>query len=181
MADSGPYFVVFSCNPGIRQITTKTNTVLAAAPSLDLISINGAEASALVPCLSALDPELRWRAPEGKEPVLRSQESLLPLMQFCETFHKHGASNILVTYGGEGAYLFDGSALHHQPIVKVEVAGTAGAGDAFVSTLAWGLANDLAAGDAMLLAAHNAASVVSFVNTTDGLLGRDDLFSRVGL
>ena len=102
------------------------------------------------------------------------------LQQFCEAFHMHGPSNILVTYGSEGAYLFDGENLHHQSIVPVEVAGTAGAGDAFVSTLAWGLCSNLSAQDALLMAAHNASSVVSFVNTTDGLLEREELEKRAG-
>lgn len=169
-----------SCNPGIRQITTKTNSVLAAAPQMDLISINGAEAAALVPCLSALNPSLKWREPKSGEPVLRSQESLLALEQFCETLQGHGPSNVLVTYGGEGAYLYDGKALHHQPVIKAEVAGTAGAGDAFVSTLAWALRSKMGPVDAMLVAAHNASSVVSHVNTTDGLLDRETLMKRAG-
>ncbi len=168
-----------SCNPGIRQITTRTNTVLTASKNLDLISINGAEAAALVPCLSALDEKLEWSKPERDEPVLRSQGSLLKLYQFCEAFHAHGPKNVLVTYGREGAYLYDGKTLHHQPVIPVVVAGTAGAGDAFVSTLAWGLSSGLGPTKALLAAAHNAASVVSHVNTTDGLLERTELEKRM--
>ena len=167
-----------SCNPGIRQITTRTNTILTASRSMDLISINGAEAAALVPCLSALSESLHWDKPRPGEPVLRSQGSILRLEQFCEAFQAHGPRNILVTYGGEGAYLYDGATLHHQPVIPVVVAGTAGAGDAFVSTLAWGLASGFNAQRALLLAAHNASSVVSFVNTTDGLLTREQLEKR---
>ncbi|MEM9278048.1 MAG: carbohydrate kinase family protein [Pseudomonadota bacterium] len=170
-----------SCNPGIRQITTRTNTVLTAAKNLDLISINGAEAAALIPCLSALNADLIWAKPNENEPILRSQESILKLEQFCEALHAHGPDNVLVTYGGGGAYLFDGKKLHHQPIVSAEVAGTAGAGDAFVSTLAWSLHSGFTSENALLMAAHNASSVVSFVNTTDGLLERDELERRAGL
>ncbi len=170
-----------SCNPGIRQITTKTNTVLAASKNLDLISINGAEAAALVPCLSALNEGLEWRTASKDEPVLRSQESTISLTQFCAVFFQHGPANVLVTYGGDGAYLYDGKELHHQPIVRAEVAGTAGAGDSFVSTLAWGLRSGYEADKALLLAAHNASSVVSFVNTTDGLLAKNELLKRAGL
>lgn len=170
-----------SCNPGIRQITTKTNTVLKASEMMDIISINGAEAAALVPCLSAIDETLSWRKTTPDEPVLRSQDSLLSLLQFCETFHAHGPRYVLVTYGSEGAYLFDGEKLHYQPVIETEVAGTAGAGDSFVSTLAWALNAKYEAKEALNLAAHNASSVVSFVNTTDGLLDRETLFNRAGL
>lgn len=167
-----------SCNPGIRQITTRTNTILTASKHLDLISINGAEAAALVPCLSALDETLEWDTPKGNDPILRSQGITLKLEQFCTAFHRHGPSNILVTYGGDGAYLYDGKTMHHQAVIPVEVAGTAGAGDSFVSTLAWGLASGFDAEQALLMAAHNASSVVSFVNTTDGLLTREELEKR---
>ena len=100
---------------------------------------------------------------------------------FCEALSATGPTFVLVTYGGEGAYLFDGTQLHHQPIIKTEVAGTAGAGDAFVSTLAWGLKTGLKPDNAMLIAAHNASSVVSHVNTIDGLLDYNALFSKAGL
>ncbi|MEM7289216.1 MAG: carbohydrate kinase family protein [Pseudomonadota bacterium] len=170
-----------SCNPGIRQITTKTNTVVTAAKNLDLFSINGAEAAALVPCLSALNSDLEWRDAAPGEPVLRSQESVLSLKQFCEVFHALGPKYVLVTYGGEGAYLFDGETLFHQAVIPAQVAGTAGAGDACVSTMAWALKSYQNAEEALLIAAHNASSVVSFVNTTDGLLGAEELIKRAGL
>ncbi len=179
LADSGDTFV--SCNPGIRQITTRTNTIISAAKHLDLLSLNGAEAAALVPGLSALDEHLNWRDPLAGEPVLRSQESLLSLRQFCENLAKHGPRYVLVTYGSEGAYLFDGDRLHHQPIIPTKVAGTAGAGDAFVSTLAWGLGSSIVPEDALLLAGHNASSVVTHVDTTNGLLTKEELFSRANL
>ena len=92
----------------------------------------------------------------------------------------HGPDHVLVTYGGDGAYLYDGKTLHHQTVIPVRVAGTAGAGDAFVSTLAWGLKSGKPAAEALLFAAHNASSVVSFVNTTDGLLSAAELEIRAG-
>jgi sugar/nucleoside kinase (ribokinase family) len=179
LAEAGSRFV--SCNPGIRQITTRTNTIMSAAKHLDLLCINGAEAAALVPGLSVLDAELRWRSVRPGEPILRSHENLLSLHQFCETLCAQGPRSVLVTYGGEGAYLFDGQDLHHQPIIPTEVAGTAGAGDSFVSTLGWGLASGYSSQEALLLAAHNASSVVSFVNTTDGLLSKDEVLARAKL
>ncbi len=179
LADSNGTFV--SCNPGIRQITTRTNTIMSAAKHLDLLCINGAEAAALVPGLSALDEKLDWQTPKTGEAILRSQESLLSLNQFCVNLAKHGPKHVLVTYGGEGAYLFDGKTLHHQPVIKTKVAGTAGAGDSFVATLAWALASGKSPVEALLLAAHIASSVVSHVNTTDGLLDKRALIERAKL
>lgn len=171
----------FSSNPGIRQITTRSNSVLTAARNMSLISINAVEAAALAPCLSVLEDELDWVHPSSDEPVLKLPGGPISLHQFCEILHGDGPKNILVTYGAEGAWLFDGSKMHFQPIIKTEVAGTAGAGDAFVSTLAWALKSGHTPDNAMRLAAYNASSVVSFVNTTDGLLQREELMKRAGI
>ncbi|MEM9332725.1 MAG: carbohydrate kinase family protein [Pseudomonadota bacterium] len=168
----------FSSNPGIRQITTRANSVLSAARHMSLISINAMEAAALVPCLSALDDSLDWGKPNLDEPVLSCPGGIIPLKKFCEELHSKGPKNVLITYGGDGAYLYDGHALLHQPVIPVAVAGTAGAGDSFVSTLAFGLVSGLSPDKALLLAAHNASSVVSFVNTTDGLLDLEELKKR---
>jgi sugar/nucleoside kinase (ribokinase family) len=170
----------FSSNPGIRQITTKASSVLTAARYMSLMAINAVEAAALVPCLSAIKGDIDWGTPNKDEPVLKLQGTTIGLRRFCEIVHDDGPDNILVTYGGEGAWMFDGNDLHFQAVIPAEVAGTAGAGDSFVSTLAWALQSGRPAGEAMALAAQNASSVVSFVNTTDGLLASDELLARAG-
>ena len=168
----------FSSNPGIRQISTRANTVLSAAKNMSLISINEVEAAALITCLSAIDPDLDWGTPLKGDPVIHSQGGEICLKKFCQALHSHGPEQVLITHGAEGAYLYDGKALHHQDVIPTKVAGTAGAGDSFVSTLAWGLKSGHTAQQALLQAAHNASSVVSFVNTTDGLLSADELKTR---
>ena len=168
----------FSCNPGIRQITTRANTVLSAAKNMSLISINEVEVAALVPSLSALNDGLSWETPAKNDPVIHAQDVEICLKHFCEILHAQGPQYILITHGAEGAYLYDGETLHHQDVIPTTVAGTAGAGDSFVSTLAWGLRSGHPAKKALLQAAHNASSVVSFVNTIDGLLSADELIKR---
>jgi len=176
--DAGAFF---SSNPGIRQITKLPNSVLQAAKNMSLISINEVEAAALVPCLSTLDTKLDWLEPAFNEPILKSAGGDISLKQFCEILAAHGPDHVLITYGGEGAYLFDGKTLFHQPVIPAQVAGTAGAGDSFVSTLCWALKAGYLCNEALLLAAHNASSVVSFVNTTDGLLSAKELIERTRL
>lgn len=171
----------FSSNPGIRQITKLPNSVLGAAKNMMLISINEVEAAALIPCLSTLDGKLDWQEPQPNEPIIHSSGGDISLKQFCQVLYAHGPRYILITCGSDGAYLFDGTHLHHQPVIPAKVAGTAGAGDSFVSTLCWALKSNHTSKDALLLSAHNASSVVSFVNTTDGLLSRDELLMRAGL
>ncbi len=171
----------FSSNPGIRQISNKSNSVLTAAQDMALISLNAVEATALIPCLSALDRSLDWGTPKRNEPSLSSPGGRVPLEKFCQALASHGPKNVLVTFGGEGAWLFDGKDLHHQDVIAANVAGTAGAGDAFVATLAWGLNCGRPASHALLLAAHNASSVVSHVDTTTGLLKFEALQERANL
>lgn len=171
----------FSCNPGIRQISNRTNSVLAAARHMSLISMNQVEASALAPCLSALEPNLEWRAVESGEAALDEPGGRIALAQFCEVLADHGPDNVLVTYGSQGAWLYHDGKLIHQPVIPTRVEGTAGAGDSFVSTLAWALSSGFTAEDAMQMAAHNAASVVSYVNTTDGLLDFETLVAKAGV
>jgi len=177
-AKSGAFF---SSNPGIRQITTKSNSVLTAAQHMSLLSINAMEAAALVPSLSALDGALDWGQPVSNEPTLKTQGIDIALLKFCEILHANGPARILVTYGGDGAFLYGDGKLYHQPVIATQVSGTAGAGDSFVSTLAWALKSGFAPQEALLLAAHNASSVVSYVNTTDGLLDRSELIKLAGL
>lgn len=168
----------FSSNPGIRQITTRANTVLNASKNMALISINEVEAAALVPSLSALNDKLSWEIPDEGAPIIHAQDVEICLKHFCEVLHAQGPEYVLITHGAEGAYLYDGEVLHHQDVIPTTVAGTAGAGDSFVSTLAWGLRSGHSAEQALRQAAHNASSVVSFVNTTDGLLSSDELIKR---
>jgi len=169
----------FSSNPGIRQITTRANTVLSAAANMSLISINEVEAAAMVPSLTEINEDFDWGDPAKDDPIITSQGVKICLKKFCEILHSRGPKNVLITYGSDGAYLYDGETLHHQAVIPVKVAGTAGAGDSFVSTLAWGLRSGHSAKQALLQAAHNASSVVSHVNTTDGLLSADELAARV--
>lgn len=171
----------FSSNPGIRQITKLPNTVLNAARNMSLISINEVEAAALIPCLSTLEKDMDWREPSSNEPIIKTAGGEIALQQFCEVMTARGPNYVLITHGAEGAYLFDGQTLHHQSVIPAKVSGTAGAGDSFVSTLGWALKSGHRCEEALLLAAHNASSVVSFINTTDGLLAKEKLFKRAGL
>ncbi len=57
----------------------------------------------------------------------------------------------------------------------VKVVGTAGAGDAFVSTLAFYLHQGVSPKSALQAAVRNSASVISHVDTQTGLLSHEAL------
>jgi len=98
---------------------------------------------------------------------------------FFEAILSKGPGRVLVTAGRDGSYLADSNGLHHCPVLEVEVAGTAGAGDAFGSTFAALTCQGLPVDDALRAAAINAASVVGHIDTQTGLLTRDALLDRV--
>ena len=167
-------------NPGIRQLSSRTEAFLGSLEHLDLLSVNRIEADALVPVLTARAGSRRL--PEGPPLAQRGLvfgAAQIGLKNFLHCLQDAGPKWVMITDGTEGAYLAcpGGDVLWH-PTVPAKVAGTAGAGDAFCSTLTAALAEGIAPDQAMTEASVNAASVVSFVDTTQGLLARDDISSR---
>ena len=100
------------------------------------------------------------------------------LSDFLAELHRRGPKTILLTLGLEGSLASTGTEVSYCPAMPVQPMGTAGAGDAFIATFVseWARNHDLAR--AQKLAAINAASVVSFVDTQSGLMGLADLEAR---
>lgn len=181
-SDAGAFTVV---NPGIRQITTRSLDLLRAVGKISLLAMNAKEAAALAPALAAFagsSPAAGAQkiATGGNTPALlrdglRLNDSTFLLPWFFRTLAATGAQRVLVTNGVDGSYLYSGGNLFHCPIIRAPVMGTAGAGDAFCSTLGEGLGQGLAESDALVRAAANAASVVGFPDAQTGLLNAGKL------
>ncbi len=181
-----------AANPGIRQLTSRTATLFETMPSIDLLAINTVEAEALVPALVgrlgndlASHPLDLGRIEKSALPSL-IQRGLsfggfdMDLADFMAAMLKHGkVAKILVTDGTNGAYLADQDGIHYCPALKAEPKGTAGAGDAFTSTVSAYLARGHAAGDALQAGACNAAGVVSEIDTQIGLMSQKKLDEAV--
>ncbi|MEO0718115.1 MAG: carbohydrate kinase family protein [Pseudomonadota bacterium] len=176
-----------AANLGIRHLTSRTRDVLEAMGQLDLLSLNAVEAAALAPALIARGaPEQR----KGRRVVppecelmrrgLRSGGCDLSLSDFFEAIHRLGPKWCLVTDGAAGAYLSGAGGVLFCGPARAEVAGTAGAGDAYCSALTAMLVVGSSAEQAMISASLNAASVVSHVNTTDGLMTASELQDALG-
>ncbi len=166
--------------PGIRQISTRAPEVLSAMAKLDLIVMNMREAEALAPALMARCGEFpepvkasdqRERAmPERLRRGLKLADEHIPLQWVMQAMLSTGLKRVALTDGGQGSYLCEGEVIHHCPVHQVKVMGTAGAGDAYCSTLAFGLCRGLEPALAMQRAAVNAAGVVSHADTQSGLM-----------
>lgn len=174
-----------SNNPGIRQLTARGEAFFAAMSDIDMLSINRVEAEAMLPGLMRHGGPGPCRAHLPDDPPELMRRGLvgsgfdMPLESYCRALHRLGPRYVTVTDGMDGAYLSDGGQLWHCPPLKVEVAGTVGAGDSFSATLAAWLMEGSDAASALRAAATNAAAVVAAIDAQSGLLRRPELARRL--
>lgn len=170
-------------NPGIRQLSSRGAVFLETLADLDLVSVNRVEAEALAPALAgrAGADVSTPRDPLPVDPPALMQRGLLVqglqmgLVTFLKAMQDLGPSRVVVTDGVDGAYLAGPDGLFWHPALPVDVIGSAGAGDAFCSTLTAALAEGVAPPAALTEAACNAAAAVGVVDTTSGLHDRRSL------
>ncbi len=180
-------------NPGIRQLSSRRDAFLDVIGDLDLLTLNRLEAAALLPGLVGSSKVARAPSHNPPCPTVPPAIDLPPLLrsgldgsgidltlpEFMDLLHRLGPAHVAVTDGSKGAYVSSRGELVYCPAFAGEVAGTAGAGDAFAATLASGFALGQSSDQTIIEATVNAASVVSFVDTQTGLLHRAELDARV--
>ncbi len=168
-------------NPGIRQLTRKTDPFFDSLGKVDLFICNRAEARALIPKLVERTGWDKGRPPKAgqDELVLEIEGFKLPSADYFARMHSLGPSFVGITDGSQGAFLSVSGDILFQPVVPADVLGTTGAGDSFSSTLAGCLASGVSPLRALRLAAQNSSSVVSFTDAHSGLLSREQLAALV--
>jgi ribokinase len=176
-----------AANPGVRQLSSRGGAFLECLSHIDSLAINRAEADALVPPLVARFGE-GGRAPPldpGETPPrllargFASGGHEMSVMALLSALSQLGPRYVVVTDGRHGAFLGTKEAMLFCPALETQVAGTAGAGDAFNATFVGWLAIGRAPDEALRAAAINAASVVEYVDTQSGLLTRDEIEARL--
>lgn len=170
-----------SANPGVLQLTQRTDSLFDSMQHIDFFSCNFEEARALVPALVDRTGWERQTAPhpDVDDRLLAIEGFRVSLDDYFRRMHSLGPTHIGVTDGVNGSFLSVNGKTHFTPAIPVEVEATAGAGDAFASTLTACLVLGLDVDQAMLLAAHNAASVVGQVDAQGGLLDMNALQARI--
>lgn len=173
-----------AANPGPRQLASRAHAFEASLGDIDILSINRSEAEVLLPLLIARFGEGGPALSGDKLPALAGRGLIgggfhMSLRAFMKAVGSLGPRYLLVTDGVGGTFAASGDVLLHCPALKVEVAGTAGAGDAFTSTFASAIAMQRTADEALRLATVNAASVVGYTDTQTGLLRQPELQSRI--
>lgn len=169
-----------SVNPGPRQLAARGATFEQCLGSIDVLSINRVEAEVMLPSLVARFGEGGPALEGDDQPRLATRGLIgggfhMGLRRYMGAVLSLGPRVLLLTDGGGGAYAASGDAIVYAPPVLVEVAGTAGAGDAFVSTFAGYTALGAPLDKALRAASLNAAGVVGRVDTQSGLLRTAEL------
>lgn len=173
-----------TANPGPRQLAARGPAFEACLSNIDVLSINLSEAEVMLPSLIARFGE---DGPELEEPNLPRLAARglngsgfhMTLRAFVAAVGSFGPRYLLLTDGSDGAYVGTKDELMFCPSLKVKVAGTAGAGDAFTSTFGTFIALGNKPDMALRAATVNAASVVSYVDTQTGLLPRAEIEKRI--
>lgn len=176
-------------NPGIRQLSARSGTVLENLGRIDILVINRVEAEALVAPLVARHGEawcghdhtmLHRELPEQARRPLSGGGYQVGVVAFLTTLAALGTRHVVLTMGRQGALLHSADDLYYCPALEhPSPAGTAGAGDAFAATLATAIAAGAPAASALQAAAVNASSVVGHVDAQTGLLRADELAARL--
>lgn len=159
-------FVV--ANPGILQLTNHVEDFLGALHKVDVFICNRDEASRLVPPLLERADMRPTNGAPGES--LHMDGARMAMEQYAGCLGDLGLHALGITDGAAGAWLFVAGKRYFQAVVPCTIASTAGAGDAFASTLAGSMAMGLAVETALERAARNAAAVIENVDAHSGLL-----------
>lgn len=170
-----------AANPGLRQLSGHGAAFRDCLREIDVLALNRQEADAVLP-LIAFDTLVDGpifgdgqKVPPLAARGLRYEGRTMSLRAFFNALLRRGVGCVLLTDGRNGAF----AASRHQVIycaaLDAQVAGTAGAGDAFASTFSAFIVSGRPVSQALRAATLNAAAVLGHVDTQSGLLKRRDI------
>lgn len=179
---------LIAANPGIRQLRAHGTAFQGTLSSLNVLALNRREADAVVSMLdrsettdeSSIDIAHGEALPPLALRGLRHEGRVVGLRAFFRALLTRGVRTLLVTDGDHGAWAASGDTLYYCPARRVEVLGTAGAGDAFASTFSAEIAIGRPIGRSLQAATLNAAAVLGHVDTQTGLMSQSDVDALLG-
>jgi len=171
-----------AANPGIRQLSARAGAFERTLRQLDVLALNRREALEVMPMLApAAGDEDPLDFPEQLTPSALAAEGLrhhgrqMSVRAFLRALIARGVGSVVLTDGREGAFAASAGSMIYCSAHDARVAGTAGAGDAFVATYSALTGEGRSSETAIRAASINAAAVLAHVDTQTGLMRRADL------
>jgi ribokinase len=173
-----------AANPGTSQLHAGAEFLKEALSGIDILILNSYEAELLMTSLSLKLPPLETpkplneALPELLKKPLGSATTCFTLPQFFKAVHQCGPHTIVVTNGAEGVYASDKTAIYFHPSIRITIASSIGAGDAFGSSFISQIINNISIENALRAGIINSASVIEQLGTQSGLLAENEITRR---
>ncbi len=175
-------------NPGGSQLIAGAPILRESLKYVDLLIMNSAEAKLFMLSL-AQAKNLESGAPTTVKKAKKTKPSLLSgsinvedlwfqLDHFFQAVLRLGPKVVVVTNGAEGVYAATKDTIYFHPSAPVKVVNTVGAGDAFGSTFTATYFLTHSVEQAIRYGIANASSVISHMDTKEGLLTFDRIENR---
>lgn len=164
-------------NLGKKQIKNNFDDYLRVASNTHILSVNYEEAVHLIK--QFINRKIKIIDNTDTNISINTEDFSYDFSQFANVLHTIGVPYVLMTNGLKGAWLSYNGEITFTESIKNKVVSTTGAGDAFCSTLAWALLQDMSAIDALCAASINSSSVVGYEDTTTGLLSKKELMHQL--
>ena len=173
-------------NPGTSQLTAGAPILRESLPFIDILITNSAEAKTFMLSLVQTNEQIKSQLNQALKPSKTHQPSLLnapisienilfSLNTYFQAVLSYGTKIVVVTNGSEGVYVATPETVYFHPALNIKVVNTLGAGDAFGSSFVASLIAGATIEDAIRHGIVNSASVISFMNTKQGLLSLEEL------
>lgn len=175
-------------NPGTSQLVAGAATLRESLPYINILILNSAEAKQCMASMLQSTNSLK-KSPKkseknnGSKPELLAESiniehSWFTLPNFFQAVLNYGPRVVVVTNGAEGVYVATENVIYFHPSLPVTVVNTVGAGDAFGSGFVGALATGKSVEQAIQHGIINATSVISHMDTKQGLLSMHELEKR---
>ncbi len=180
--------IACATNPGTSQLVAGAPILRQSLPYLDILILNAVEAKTFMLSLISTSKELK-RSLKKEPQIASSQPTLLQqsmgvediwfsLKNFFQAVMPNGPKIVVVTNGAEGVYVAHKDTIYFHPSLPIKVVNTVGAGDAFGSSFVGTYISTKSLEAAILHGIINAASVISCMDTKQGLLSLKELEKR---
>lgn len=149
---------LLALNPGTKQLKDAPGFIRDMLPVTDILFINKEEGFRLI----------------GQETGKREMPMLLSALRTL------GADTVVVTDGGNGSYVIDGTEkMYHAPVLRVPAIERTGAGDSFATGFLAGILSGKDVTQAMLWGTLNASSVIGKIGAQPGLLTKRQMHDAI--